>query len=519
MEAVPGGCKRINIPRRGAKGITRKSENRNVFRTSHESCALTETFPSGRLEAYALFQSPWRSPQNQDVNIRLLALGLACGAGVYGQHHFSWQESCFNNPGLPYCPGHDFAVKPTKGGKSSSTSAGTLDPMSPTVDAAGIDWRFADPSAEALAVLTGAKLSASPVAHSLIEQLGASEGLAQADVQNIFRALSGIGHVALSIREDRILLLVTGRAPDAILPAPQAGWKAVPLGNNTILIGRVDAVEHAVQRLAIPSPLGELASTALGRQVDSDFWLVGSATMVRPEAVAAGVKQFLLTASLEGRLISDTAYQFDGVPDTIKIKPWLSTLADPTIEGNAVHVRVSMEAGETGQSFSQIAASPLGQHLGVFIKSARYLPLRDTATTVHTKPVIFGLDDGAREVSSAPPPSDGPASVSRAQAVTDLSGTWGFTHADDHFRGWIVLQQSGSIISGTWHTSFGKSEPDDTISGRVDGNTVTIWRLIGNNRQNFVLTLSADGSRLDGFGDGFFLNHTNLNMQRQLREH
>jgi hypothetical protein len=29
-----------------------------------------------------------------------------------------------------------------------------------------------------------------------------------------------------------------------------------------------------------------------------------------------------------------------------------------------------------------------------------------------------------------------------------------------------------------------------------------------------VLTLSADGNRLDGFGDGWFLSHTNLNMQR-----
>jgi hypothetical protein len=77
-----------------------------------------------------------------------------------------------------------------------------------------------------------------------------------------------------------------------------------------------------------------------------------------------------------------------------------------------------------------------------------------------------------------------------------------------------VLRQSGSTFAGTWHTSRGKSEPDDQVTGRVDGNTVTLWRFIGNNKQSFVLTLSADGNRLDGFGDGFFLNHTNLNMVR-----
>src|SRR5580658_8829273 len=106
------------------------------------------------------------------------------------------------------------------------------------------------------------------------------------------------------------------------------------------------------------------------------------------------------------------------------------------------------------------------------------------------------------------------AGVGFAQSATDLSGTWGFTCADDRFQGWIVLRQSGPTFSGTWHTSRGKSEPDDAVTGRVDGNTVTLWRFIGDNRQSFALTLSADGSRLDGFGDGFFLNHTNLNMQR-----
>jgi len=106
------------------------------------------------------------------------------------------------------------------------------------------------------------------------------------------------------------------------------------------------------------------------------------------------------------------------------------------------------------------------------------------------------------------------ACIGSAQATTDLSGTWGFTHADDHFQGWIVLRQSDSTYRGTWHTSKGKSEPDDEVTARVDGNTVTLWRFIGNNRQSFTLTLSADGNRLDGFGEGFFLNHTNLSMQR-----
>jgi hypothetical protein len=106
------------------------------------------------------------------------------------------------------------------------------------------------------------------------------------------------------------------------------------------------------------------------------------------------------------------------------------------------------------------------------------------------------------------------ACLSFAQAATNLSGGWVFTHADDRFRGTIVLRQAGSGITGTWHNSKGKTEADSPIAGRVDGNAITLTRFIGDNRQNYALTLSADGNRLDGFGGGWFLSHTNLNMQR-----
>jgi hypothetical protein len=450
------------------------------------------------------------------MKIGILALGFVCAASVSGQHQrFSWQEACFKNPTAPYCDGHDFFVKPTKNKDGTISSAGTWSAMPSAVDAGGIDWRFADPAADTLAVLSCSKLGASPIAHSVIDELGAGQGLGQPELQTIYRALSGLDEVALSIRADRIVLMVTGRTPDSILPAPEAGWKAVPLAGNVVLIGHTDMVDQAVQRLSIANPLGELADMALHRPAESDFWAAGSSKLVGPEAVTAGVKLFTLTASIRDRLSSDTTFEFNGVPEASVIKAWLSTLADAKIEGNAVHVKMSKEADETRQSFGPIAVSPLGQRLGALIKSSRYLPVRDTATTVHTKPVIYGLDDGPREVKYTPsaPPDTSPAPVSPTKAVSDLSGMWAFTHAEAHFQGTIVLRQTGSAITGTWHTSAGKSESDSSLAGRINGNTVTFTRSVGNN-QNFVLTLSADGNRLDGYGDGWFLNHTNLNMAR-----
>jgi hypothetical protein len=101
-----------------------------------------------------------------------------------------------------------------------------------------------------------------------------------------------------------------------------------------------------------------------------------------------------------------------------------------------------------------------------------------------------------------------------AQGPQNLSGTWSFTHFDDRFQGWITLRQSGSTLQGTWHTGSGKSEPDTLVTGSVDGAAVTLTRSLGPNQQTYALTLSADRNRLDGFGEGYFLHHTNLNMTR-----
>jgi len=443
------------------------------------------------------------------VKMRVLLVSLGWAASLFGQHHFSWQEACFKNPGAPYCAGHEYAVKPTKDGAARGAGA-PLESLPSTIDAAGIDWRFADPSADALAVLDCRNLSASSLALNLINQLGADQGLSQAEVQSIFRGLSAVDHVALSVRENRIVLMVTGRSRDSILLAPETGWKAMPLEGSAVLIGHADAVDQAAQRIANPTPLGEFASMARQHPIDSDFWTVGSARLAGEEAVKAGVKRFSLTASMRDRLTSDTAFEFDAVPDASAIQTWLKTLPDAKVEGNSVHARMSLEPIETGQNPGRIAASLFGQRLGAIVQSARYLPARESTTTVHTRPVIYGLDDGAREVQQYDPTA---SSSIKAQPVTDLSGVWVFTHAEARFQGTIVFHQTGSVFTGTWHTSAGKSEPDSSLSGRVEGNIVSFTRAVGNN-QTFVLSLSADGNRLDGFGDGFFLNHTNLNMQR-----
>jgi hypothetical protein len=337
------------------------------------------------------------------MQIRLLGLGLAlplCLNAQYGGKKFNWQDACFFNPGLPYCFGHDYAIKPKPGSKKGvTTSDGRYVEAGPsTIDAVGIDWRFADPSAEALAVLDCSKLQTLPLARGLIEQLGAAQGLSQPDIQKILRGLSGVGQVALSVHDEKVVLMVTGRGRDSILPAPEPGWKATSLEGNVLLIGHEKAVDEAAQRLLSPKLLDDMALLAQHRPADTQFWAIGSAKLAGEEAATAGVKRFSLTASIQDRLTSNTVFEFDSAPDVNTIQPWMKTFSDAKIEGNSVRVAVSMEADQARASSSQIAAGLLGQHLGTLIKSARNLPVRDTATTIHTKPVIYGLEDGPREV-------------------------------------------------------------------------------------------------------------------------
>jgi len=335
------------------------------------------------------------------MKLRLFVFGLAGAVCVYGQMYgkdkkgFDFQDACFKNPALPYCPMRDFVNKPAKG--KADAKSGPLPEMPSTIDAVGIDWRFADPAADLVAVLDSSRLSTSTLSHNLLDQLGSNQGLTQEEQQTVFRALSGVSQVAISVHDGAILMLVTGRAEGSVLPALESSWKAVPLSDSTVLIGPAAAVDEASQRLNSYDEPGELASIALQRPASQTFWMTASAKLAGEPAVSAGVKRIELTASLQDGLISDTTFEFDPAADPSAIGAWLKTLGKGKIDGNTVNVTFSMDEDQVNRNVSKIASSALGQRLGTVVGSARFIPVRDTATTVHTKPVIYGLSGGPKE--------------------------------------------------------------------------------------------------------------------------
>jgi hypothetical protein len=354
--------------------------------------------------------------ENQDMRVPILVLGMVwAAAALCGQSKFSWQDYCFKNLSSPACKGHDFATKPP----SKETAPRTLyknpfpTPASPSarrngtpalIEVGSMDWRFADPFATVLAGFNLEGLSASPLARELIGQLGAKQGVTSADVGKLFDGLSGINQAALSLTTgwpggDKVVVMVTGNVTGLQLPAPEDGMKAETISGSALLMGHATAVDGAAKRVAAKWPTSELARRAEELGATNEFWAIGPAAMIGPQAVSAGMKQFSLAVSIKDRLISDVAFEFSRPPSPDTIRAWQTNLSAAVIEGNVVHVRMSMEANEMREKLAELVASPVGERLADLVKAARYLPVRDTTVPKQTKPVIYGLDDGPRVVN------------------------------------------------------------------------------------------------------------------------
>jgi hypothetical protein len=358
------------------------------------------------------------------MRIQILVTGLVCVVLAQGQSFkTNWANNCFMNPASNVCKYHDFAIKPARGGKKeaankfSSTGGG----LTTRVLDNAIDWRFADPQADALAGFHVSGLAASPLARTLIAQLGARQNLTEADTQRLFDGLASVDQIALSIRDNRVVAMITGRVKELTLPA-DGDLKAVMVSGTTMLFGHADAVDQAAQRLKEPvtpepaqasqgsatgglpaaAPASELAEFAAERQSTSEFWATASGQLVGPEAVSDHLQRLSLAFSLGDRFAGDFALEFDGPPSPKSIETWQPKLGVATVEGNGIYLSVTTPANQTNaasQKFAQIVASPFGERLSALVAAARNLPLRDLNALKQTHAVIYGLDNGPRVVN------------------------------------------------------------------------------------------------------------------------
>jgi len=321
------------------------------------------------------------------MRIDRLVLGAVCvGASLSAQYRrrFNWQDYCFNHPAAPFCQGRDYAVKNSRAGKKGANTAVL---SRPGIAIGGLDWRFADPAADTLVGINFGALSASPLARTLIARLGAARGLSDGDIQKMFDRLSGVSQLAISIRNGSVVVIATGRVSDLTVPSSEAGWKTDTVSKSAMLVGDPEAVDQAARRIAANTPPVEWERLAGERQAENEFWVMGSAEGAGPEAVSAGLNRFFVTVSIQDSVSSEAAFEFKGTPNAEAVGQRRAGAVE--VEGNTVHVRMSVD---------DLAAGSRGKSLSALVSMAGKLPARDLTPPTGTKPVIYGLEGGPREV-------------------------------------------------------------------------------------------------------------------------
>jgi hypothetical protein len=312
--------------------------------------------------------------------------------GQYGGHRFSWQESCFNHPGLPYCQGNEYAVKPTpppkNGGKIVVTDPVTGKPV--VVSVTGIDWRFADPAADGVAGIDVAKLMASPIAHDLVADWAAMLGFSQPEVEKLFESLLGVDQLAISVRDGKAVVMLTGRATAWRMASGNPDWKSAPGPGGTLLFGDAGSVDQALERLKSQAP------AASGQKVNEPIWAVLSRALLGPQEEKAGVERITVSVAMSDRLSIDSSYELSAPADK---QAWPASMPGATVDGNGVHWKSSVEAPALEETLARLGSDPAGRSLGALAGVARSLPTNQPAPIDHSKPVIYGLDDGPRQLN------------------------------------------------------------------------------------------------------------------------
>lgn len=351
------------------------------------------------------------------MKLGITLAGLVCVA-AFGQK-MNWQDHCFNNPGSPVCKGHEYAVKPAPKENAPSGVTRTMFPSiqnggprgqgnfgsggAPIMDALGsaMNWKFADPSADVIAGISVKALTASDLAKHLVGQLAIQGGLSQPDVDALFQKLSDTEQVTVSVKNNQVVAFVIGQVPDAIVQSgsltfADTGLKAVQVSRFAMLVGHVQAVDQALARIADGAPISGLTTLAEMRaRSGAEFWAIGSAAFVLPEAARAGAMRSAMTVWIRDVVTTELAFDMNGAPTPAALRSAQARLGPVGVEGNTVFTRTAMNGNDMVAQFPAMMGGPVGGQLSALVVAARYLPASDPAAKKR-KPTIVGLDDPSK---------------------------------------------------------------------------------------------------------------------------
>ena len=294
------------------------------------------------------------------------------------------------------------------------------------------DWRFAHPGATLIGGFRVKAVLDSPLVNTLIAQATDKNPSAAAMVGMARTALGGVTGVRFSVRDrgkgkdPDVLALVSGALDDAtvsMLTQNQAQGKTSMrrIDAGTLLIGEGPSLEEAVARMGKPA-VG-LQARALDRSkafANYDLWIAGTLPelpMTVPVLDSLRSLGFGISAQNDLRVeialeTASAAMAEELISSARKAQvqqPRLGAALQSEVDGSTARFRFVMEGNQVIQAVQQAieskgGSSPLAAFLGQsaalpqFTESPRPAkPQRDTI-------VIYGLEDGPREIKSPPKP-------------------------------------------------------------------------------------------------------------------
>ena len=110
--------------------------------------------------------------------------------------------------------------------------------------------------------------------------------------------------------------------------------------------------------------------------------------------------------------------------------------------------------------------------------------------------LMAGCHTPSPSASAVPTPPSAPVA-----STASLTGEWNWTCCEGHYHGDLKLQQDGGKLTG--RLADENDANGGAIEGTVNGSQVQFARSWGEDfHQDYTLTLSADGNKLEGDLDG-----------------
>jgi hypothetical protein len=290
------------------------------------------------------------------------------------------------------------------------------------------DWRFAQPGATLVGGLRVAGLLQSSILNQAIEQSTAKDPMMATMVGMMRTALGNVSDIKVSVldigagKDPEVLTLITGHMDEAAATAFSQGKATVHrVDANTLLLGEGRSLADAIQRLSEPAPALQNRAVERGRALaDYDLWIAGSlpampmtaalGDMLHGLALGISMRDDLrLEVSLDTASVEMAEELIRQARKAQREQPEVKDIALVTdVDGSTARFRVTVDKSVIAQAIAQrggdvapifgalpTAAGPKFPTVEPKLKEKDKEPVRKTI-------MIYGLDDGPREISPNP---------------------------------------------------------------------------------------------------------------------